>query len=200
MSNIIPFMIPKVVFVKKKSTEHALLDIFNQVDTNMGAELYSCGIFIDLRKAFDTVDHQISLSKLHHYWVQGTTNHWFSSYLLGHQQTTQIGGNNTSKKETILSGVLQGSVLGPLLFLIYENDISNSAGQLKFSLFADDTHMLYADRNLKSLETMVNGELFNLYDWLTAMKLPLNIKKSNFVIFRPIQKLSLIHIWRCRRS
>ena len=158
-------------FREKRSTEHALLDIINQIETNMGAELYSCGIFIDLRKAFDTVDHQILLSKLHHYGVRGITNRWFSSYLLGGHQTTQIGANNTSKKETILSGVPQGSVLGPLLFLIYINDISNSADQLKFYLFADDTHMLYADRNPKSLETMVNHELSNVYDWLIANKL-----------------------------
>ena len=115
-------------------------------------------------------------------------NRWFSSYLLGRQQTTKIGANNTSKKETILSGVPQGSVLEPLLFLIYINDISNSADQLKFYLFADDTHMLYADRNLKSLETMVNDDLSNVYDWLTANKLSLNIKKSNFGIFRARQK------------
>ena len=175
-------------FREKRSTEHALLDIINQIETNMGAELYSRGIFIDLQKAFDTVDHQILLSKLHHYGVRGITNRWFFSYLLGRQQTTQIGANNTSKKETILSGVPQGPVLGPLLFLIYINDISNSADQLKFYLFADDTHMLYADRNLKSLETVVNHELSNVYDWLIANKLSLNIKKSNFVIFRPRQK------------
>ena len=121
--------ISQYCFREKRSAEHALLDIINQTETNMGAELYSCGIFIDLRKPFDPVEHQILLSKLHHYGVQGITNRWF-------------GSNNTSKKETILSGVPQGSVLGPLIFFIYINDISNSADQLKFYLFADDTHML----------------------------------------------------------
>ena len=72
--------------------------------------------------------------------MRGIINDWFSSYLLGRQQTTQIGAKNTSKKETILSGVPRGSVLGPLLFMIYINDITDSADQLKFYLFADDTH------------------------------------------------------------
>ena len=75
-----------------------------------------------------------------------------------------------------------------MLFLIYINDVSNSADQRKFCLFTDDTHMLYADKNLQPLETIVNVELSNVYDWLTANKLSLNIKKSNFVIFRPRQK------------
>ena len=89
----------------------------------------------------------------------------------------------------MLSGFPQGSVLGPLLFLIYIlNDISNSSDELKFYLFADDTNLLYADKNLKSLESTVNAEIFRVYNWLIANKLSLNIKKSNFVIFRPRQK------------
>ena len=150
--------------------------------------MYSCGIFIDLRKAFDTVDHLILLQKLDHYGVRGVTNNWFASYLLGRQQTTQIGSKNISKKEVILSGVPQGSVLGPLLFLAYINDISNSSDQLKIYLSADDTNLLYADKNLRELENKVNTELSKIYDWLVANKLSLNIKKSNFVIFRPRQK------------
>lgn len=82
----------------------------------------------------------------------------------------------------------QGSVLGPLLFLIYINDIQNCSDKLKFYLFADDTNILYADKNIKSLELTVNRELQNLYNWLTSNKLTLNIKKCNYIIFHPYQK------------
>ena len=151
--------------------------------------MYSCGIFIDLKKAFDTVYHLILLQKLGHYGVRGVTNNWFASYLLGRQQITQIGNKIISKKEVILSGVPQGLVLGPLLFLVYINDICNSSDQLKFYLFADDSNLLYADINLRVLENKVNAELSKIYDWLIANKVSLKIKKSNFVIFRPRQKI-----------
>ena len=145
------------------------MDIINQIETNTDGKLYSCGIFTDLRKAFDTVDHQILLNKLYHYGEREIINIWFSLYLLSRQLSTQIGAKHISKKETILSGVPQGSVMGLLLlllflFFIYVNDISNSADQLKaYHFAADDTHMLYANKNLKSLETIVNFELSNVY-------------------------------------
>ena len=151
-------------FREKRSTEHAILDVINQIENNVDNKIYSCGIFIDLKKAFDTVDHLILLQKLDHYGVRGVINNWFASYLLGRQQTTQIGVKNISKKEVILSGVPQGSVLGPLLFLVYINDISNNSDQLKFYLFADDTNLLYADKNLRALENKVNAELSKIYD------------------------------------
>ena len=174
-------------FRKAHSTQHAILDIVSAIQENMGKRLFSCGVFIDLKKAFDTVDHKILLHKLDHYGFRGVINKWFSSYLEGRTQTTQIG-SFISKRKNTTCGVPQGSVLGPLLFLIYVNDIQESSDKLKFFLFADDTNAVYADKNLKSLESTVNQELCKLFDWLTANKLTLNIKKTNFVIFRPAQR------------
>ena len=174
-------------FRENHSTKHAILDLVNQIQINMGQSKYTCGIFIDLRKAFDTVNHSILLRKLQHYGIRGIVKDWFSSYLLNRIQTTQIG-NDISEKNRLLTGVPQGSVLGPLLFLIYINDIYNSSDKLQFYLHADDTNLLYADKSLRSLESIVNGELANIYNWLTANKLSLNIKKSNFVIFHSYQK------------
>ena len=139
------------------------------------------------KKAFDTVDHSILLRTLENYGIRGICNKWFSSYLSGRIQTTQVG-SNISKPEKTLCGVPKGSVLGPLLFLLYVNDIYNSSDKLSFFLFADDTNLVYADKSLRSLEHTVNIELINVCNWLTANKLSLNVKKSNFVIFRPYQK------------
>ena len=169
------------------STQHAILDIVNSIQSNMDDKLFTCGIFLDFKKVFDTVDHSILLSKLYHYGIRGPVNEWFSSYLNGRVQTTQID-KEISSKRNVLTGVPQGSVLGPLLFLIYINDIYNSSKKLSFYLFADDTNLLYADKDLKSLESVINIELQKVCNWLNANKLTLNTKKSNFVIFRPSQK------------
>ena len=161
--------------------------VVSKIQANMDLGMFSCGILIDLQKAFDTVDHSILLHKLNHYGIRGVVNDWFSSYLSGRVQTAQIG-SYISQKEKTLCGVPQGSVLGPLLFLIYISDIYNASDKIAFYLFADETNLLFADRNLKSLETVVNMELMNVYDWLASNKLSLNVKKTNFVIFHPSQK------------
>ena len=144
----------------------------------MNRRLLSCGVFIALKKAFDTVDHDVLLDKLNHYGFRGIINSWFSSYLKNRTQTTQVD-HYISDKAVVGCGVPQGSVLGPLLFLLYVhvNDIHRCSNKFRFyRLFADDTNILYADKNLKDLETTVNNELQNLYNWLTANKLTLNIK------------------------
>ena len=90
-------------FREKRSTEHAILDIINEIETNMDKKLYSCGVFIDLQKAFDTVNHSILLRKLNHYGVRGIINDWFASYLVGRQQTTQIGPKkHTQKRSSVI--------------------------------------------------------------------------------------------------
>ena len=153
----------------------------------MDQQLFTRGIFLDLKKAFDTVDHLILLQKLNHYGIRRISNDWFASYLLDCSQVTEVGFN-LSTKCMISCGVPQGFVLGPLLLLMYINGIHNSSAKFSFFLFADDTSLLYADTNLKSLEKTVCSELLKVSDWLRANKLTLNAKKSNYVIFRPYQR------------
>ena len=112
--------------------------------------LLSCGVFIDLKRAFDTIDHDILLDKLNYYGFRGLLNDWFSSCLKNRTQTTQEG-HHISDKAVIGCGVPQGSILGPLLFLLYVNDIHRCSNKFRFYLLADDTNILYADKNLKDL-------------------------------------------------
>ena len=126
---------------------------------------YGCGVFIDLKKAFDTVNHDILLYKLEHYGIRGASLLWFKSYLSEHKQFVHLDGIESEVK-TITCGVPQGSVLGPLLFLLYINDLPNISKELKFCLFADDTNIFLESNDLKSLEKTMNKELLKLYEWL----------------------------------
>ena len=124
---------------------------------------------------------------MYHYGIRGIINDSFHSYLTECVQSTLIGSKVFTKLLTAC-GVPQGSVLGPLLFLLYVNDLCRSSDKLSFYLFADDTNLLYADRDINSLKRVVNAELSEVQEWLIANRLILNAKKSNFVIFHPYQK------------
>ena len=137
-------------FQKGRSTTHSLIEIVENIRDCIDSSKYGCGIFIDLKKAFDTVNHDILIKKLEHYGVRGPNLDWFASYLKGRSQYTYC--NNTSSKiKSISCGIPQGSVLGPLLFLIYINDLPNISNKLKFYLFADDTNIFYQCSNLEEL-------------------------------------------------
>ena len=169
------------------STQHALIDIVSKL--NFDKRLYWCRVFKDLKKAFDTVEHDILLNKLERYGIRDIANSWFCSYLKNRRQKIQVG-LCISKTEVSSSDVPQGSGLDPVLFLLCITDISNSPNQLNFFLIADDINGQYADKNLRSLEATVSKELASVCNWLMANKLSLNTMKSNFVIFRPYLKRS----------
>ena len=127
-------------------------------------EKFDCGIFVDLRKAFDTVNHEILLNKLEHYGVRESILKWFQSYLFDCKQFVSFNGESSGLLVNNC-GVPQGSVLGPLLFLLYINDLPNISEVLNFYLFADDTNIYYQSNSLNELEKAVNKELSKLYLW-----------------------------------
>ena len=139
-------------------------------------------IFLDFAKAFDTVNHEILIEKLKHFGVRDNAHLWFKSYLSNRTQFTQIG-DKLSDVAHIKHGVPQGSILGPLLFLIYINDIIESSSILKFFLFADDTTVFYTDKTNTNTEKTLNTELAKVSNWLAANKLSLNVAKSTFMHF-----------------
>ena len=168
-------------FRKNNSTIFALMQITEKIKESIDSGKFGCGIFIDLRKAFDTVNHDILLHKLDHYGIRGSILNWFKSYLTNRKQYVDINGESSKIKE-ISCGVSQSSVLGPLLFLLYINDLPN------ISLFADDTNIYYESNSLQDLEKKINKELGKLQLWLNVNRLSLNISKTNYIIFHPFNK------------
>ena len=170
-------------FQKGKSTEHALIDIQESILKALEKKEIPCCVFLDFAKAFDTVNHKILLGKLNHYGIRGNVLQLIESYLTDREQCVQVN-DTTSGYETIKHGVPQGSILGPLFFIIYINDIARSSDILSFYLFADDTTLLYSHKNIEILEQTMNKELVHVSNWLVANKLSLNVKKSNVLLFK----------------
>ena len=141
-------------FQKNKSTSLAILNLYNELITAIENKKLLCCIFLDLAKAFDTVDHYILLNKLDRYGIRGTALDWFKSYLTDRTQKVSINGH-LSDSRNIKSGVPQGSGLGPLLFLLYINDMPSASKLFKFHLFADDTSLFFRIRAQQTLKKLL---------------------------------------------
>ena len=170
-------------FQKAHSTEHAILELIDKLLTRFEQNEFTLGVFIDLSKAFDTVDHSILLRKLEIYGVKGKNLSWFQSYLSNRKQCVSISSNEHTSFLKITCGVPQGSILGPLLFILYINDLKNVSKLIDPIMFADDTNLFTSHKDVRTLINITNNELKKLNDWFTANKLSLNTKKTQFSLF-----------------
>ena len=169
-------------FRKKCSTENAVLEIYDQISKDIDHNKINCSIFLDFKKAFDTVNHNVLLRKLERYGIRGNAFLILKSFFLQNRtQYTLVNGRKSCYKG-ITCGVPQGSTLGPLLFLIYINDLYQST-TLRINLFADDSYLSLANTSAKLLEAEVNNELETVNQWLRYNKVSLNKDKSSFIIF-----------------
>ena len=169
-------------FRRKHSTIDAVTKFVTDTCKSLDDSESTLAVYLDLSKAFDTIDHSILLKKLEFYGIRGQALDWFSSYLHNRKQFVHYMGSD-SHTETIKCGVPQGSVLGPLLFIIYTNDLPACLNLTKSILFADDTTVYLSSKNQKYLYTTMNGQLQKLTDWFRANRLSLNISKTNYMLF-----------------
>ena len=177
-------------FRPKHSTIHPVLQFLKSIteSNDKSTKDFTLAIFLDLSKAFDTISHNILLKKMEKYGIRGICNQWFSSYLQNRSQFVEYN-HIKSNVMHISYGVPQGSILGPLLFLIYINDLPQSS-VLNILSFADDTTVYTSGSNLNQVFHAVNNDIMHIQQWLVSNKLYLNVDKTKYMLFSPNHKLT----------
>ena len=170
-------------FRKQYNTNLALVMLIDKLSQALDAGKSVVGVFLDFSKAFDTVNHEILCNKLRNYGIRGVALKWITGYLSNRVQYVEYNGKR-SFYGNVKCGVPQGSVLGPLLFLLYINDISNVSGNILPILFADDTSIFLEGDSTDNIVQAMNRELINLFEWTVANKLSINIDKTHYMLFK----------------
>ena len=178
-------------FRANHSTETSLLHVTNSWLANMDAGLINVVLFLDLKNAFDMVNHKILLSKLGCYGIRGLALSWFQSYLSNRKQIFKVN-NSLSTFQNITCGIPQGSNLGPLLFTIYINDLPNSLEITEPAMFADDTSLTATGESSFEIEYKLGVEIQNVKTWLDANKLTLNEEKTEYMLIGSGKRLKQI--------
>ena len=170
-------------FLRGRSTVHNITKLTNRISHDLNEKKFVIGVFLDIKQAFDSVSHKILLDKLENLGITDTVLKWFTSYLSDRKQFTEIDGSKSSNQIIDIS-VLQGSILGPILFLCFINDL-NLSTELLTLLFADDTAIVDSDSDINILINRVNCELQKVANWFRANQLAVNVNKTKYIIFRP---------------
>ena len=169
-------------FQKGKNTTQAIQNFLTKIYEGLNEKKFAVGVFLDFRSAFDTVNHEILVDKLERYGIRGLAKSWFISYLSNRKQRVRVNGV-FSPFNSINMGVPQGSVLGPILFNLYINDLPKVSNRLNTTLFADDSTLTLSHKNFDSLISNLNQELSIVYKWTISNRLSINLEKTVAMIY-----------------
>ena len=179
-------------FRQQHSTCTALIKTLDKWNMEIDCGKYIGAVFVDLSKAFDMVNHTLLIDKLNSFGITGIENKWFKSYLQNRTQYVSVNGT-ISNPNTILSGVPQGSILGPLLFLLFINDMSDSIINSTVDMYADDTLIYFCHNDVKTIETCLTDDLASLSKWLDDNLMKVNVSKTKVMLLGTSARTSKIN-------